>query len=66
MHAPRDFPPGADPVAVVLREPPVPVRDRRPTLAPRLAELIDATLVDQPGITPTTADDLASALLEAR
>jgi serine/threonine protein kinase len=64
--APRDFPPGADPVAVVLREPPVPVRGRRPTLPRRLAELIDATLVDQPGITPTTAEDLASALLQTR
>jgi hypothetical protein len=53
-------------VAVVLREPPVPVRGRRPTLPRRLAELIDATLVDQPGITPTTAEDLASALLQTR
>ena len=39
--APRDFPPDADPVAVVLREPPVPVRDRVPSLPRRLAELID-------------------------
>jgi hypothetical protein len=60
--APRDFPPGADPVAVVLREPPIPIRDRRPTLPRRLAGLIDAMLVDQPGITPTTPDGLASAL----
>ncbi|MFJ1546067.1 protein kinase [Streptomyces sp. NPDC088246] len=63
--APRDFPPGADPVAVVLREPPVPVRDRLPSLPRRLAELIDAGLVDRPRITPTTACGLRSAIRRA-
>ncbi|MFF1911849.1 protein kinase [Streptomyces sp. NPDC058239] len=63
--APRDFPPGTDPVAVVLREKPVPVRDRLPSLPRRLAELIDAALVDRPRITPTTASDLRSAIREA-
>jgi serine/threonine protein kinase len=57
--APRDFPPGADPVTVVLHEPPVPVRDRLPSLPHRLAELIDATLVDRPRIASTTASDLS-------
>ncbi|MFE4328870.1 protein kinase [Streptomyces sp. NPDC056831] len=63
--APRDFPPGADPVAVVLREPPVPVRDRLPSLPRRLAELIDAGLVDRPRITPTTACGLRGAIRRA-
>ncbi|AXE82621.1 hypothetical protein C5746_06085 [Streptomyces atratus] len=63
--APRDFPPGADPVAVVLREPPVPVRDRLPSLPRRLAELIDAGLIDRPRITLTTASGLRSAIRQA-
>ncbi|MFD3621069.1 protein kinase [Streptomyces sp. NPDC058676] len=63
--APRDFPPSADPVAVVLREPPVPVRDRLPSLPRRLAELIDTCLIDRPRITLTTASDLWSAIRQA-
>ncbi|GAB2588399.1 hypothetical protein Aab01nite_43190 [Paractinoplanes abujensis] len=43
---PRDFPAGADPVAVVLREPAVPVRERLSTLPAALAEAIDAALTD--------------------
>ncbi|WP_293996238.1 FHA domain-containing serine/threonine-protein kinase [Streptomyces sp.] len=62
---PRDFPAGVDPVAVVLREPPVAVRDRLATLPPRLADLIDNTLVDTPRLTVTTAADLAHALRRA-
>ncbi|MBG7697881.1 protein kinase [Streptomyces sp. MC1] len=62
---PRDFPAGADPVAVVLREPVVPIRDRLPTLPRRLAALVDTALVDSPRIALTTAADLASALRQA-
>jgi hypothetical protein len=62
---PRDFPAGAAPVTVVLREPPVPVRDRVPSLPRALAELIDATLVDRPDVTLTTAADLSRALRRA-
>ncbi|MBU2665991.1 FHA domain-containing protein [Actinoplanes bogorensis] len=43
---PRDFPAGADPVAVVLREPPVPVRERMSALPAALADAIDAALID--------------------
>ncbi|MBL7255347.1 protein kinase domain-containing protein [Paractinoplanes lichenicola] len=43
---PRDFPAGADPVAVVLREPPVPVRERLPALPAALAAEIDAALTE--------------------
>lgn len=62
---PRDFPAGAAPVTVVLREPPVPVRDRAPSLPRALAELIDAALVDRPDVTLTTAADLSHALRRA-
>ncbi|EWM18457.1 non-specific serine/threonine protein kinase [Kutzneria sp. 744] len=63
-HAPRDFPPGADPVAVVLREPPVPLRDR--TAAPAgLAELIDSMLDETVDAGPATAAELAAALSRA-
>ncbi|MEV5146208.1 protein kinase [Streptomyces sp. NPDC052727] len=62
---PRDFPPGADPVAVVLREPAVPVRDRLPTLPRRLAAVIDTALVDEPRIALTSAADLAHAIRQA-
>lgn len=62
---PRTFPADADPVAVVLREPVVPVRDRLPTLPRRLAAVIDAALVDEPRIALTTAADLARAIRQA-
>ncbi|MFD7508166.1 protein kinase [Streptomyces sp. NPDC059853] len=44
---PRDFPPGTDPVAVVLREPAAPIRERASGLPPRLAKLIDTVLADE-------------------
>ncbi|MEV4845129.1 FHA domain-containing serine/threonine-protein kinase [Micromonospora matsumotoense] len=63
---PRDFPVGADPVAVVLRTRPVPVRQRLGTVPPRLAGVIDEMLVDQPRVTATTATELADTLRQAR
>ncbi|MET8826976.1 FHA domain-containing serine/threonine-protein kinase [Streptomyces sp. NPDC004610] len=63
--APRDFPPGADPVDIVLRRPPVPVRERLPSLPRRLADVIDTALVDRPRITLTTATDLGEAIRRA-
>ncbi|SHM24002.1 protein kinase domain-containing protein [Actinacidiphila paucisporea] len=62
---PRDFPAGADAVDVVLHEPPVPVRDRLPTLPRRLAAVIDTALIDKPRVAPTTAADLAHAIRQA-
>jgi serine/threonine protein kinase len=62
---PRDFPPAADPVAVVLREPPIPIRDRVPTIPRGLANVVDAALVDNPTMEITTAAELAGALMEA-
>ncbi|MFD7087698.1 protein kinase [Streptomyces sp. NPDC059896] len=62
---PRDFPPGVDPLAVLLREPAVPVRDRGPSVPRRLARVIDEALIDSPRIVTTTADAFREALEEA-
>ena len=43
---PRDFPAGADPVAVVLREPAVPIGRRDPTVPSGLAAVIDDVLAE--------------------
>ncbi|HEX8867389.1 MAG TPA: FHA domain-containing serine/threonine-protein kinase [Lentzea sp.] len=59
---PRDFPPGDDPIAVALRTPVVPVRERLPSLPARLASVIDEALVDSPAHTITSAHELAAAL----
>jgi serine/threonine protein kinase len=58
-RAPRDFPPGADPVAVVLREDPVPIRVREPAVPGPLAEVIDEILADE---TPVSAGEFAATL----
>jgi eukaryotic-like serine/threonine-protein kinase len=63
-HPPRDFPPGVNPVAVVLRQPPIPVRQRLSTVPPALAELID-TVLDETVATALTAAELAAALTAA-
>ncbi|MEU1299954.1 FHA domain-containing serine/threonine-protein kinase [Streptomyces shenzhenensis] len=62
---PRDFPPGRDPVAVALREPVVPIRERVGSVPPRLAHVIDETLTDTPRITVRTAPELARLLKDA-
>lgn len=60
---PRDFPPGADPVAVVLRENPVPIRAREPSVPPPLAEVVDRILAEE---SPASADEFAKALSEVQ
>ncbi len=62
---PRDFPPAADPLAVLLKEPAVPVRKRHAVVPRRLAQVIDAALIDSPRIVTTRADEFKTALLEA-
>jgi eukaryotic-like serine/threonine-protein kinase len=64
-EAPRDFPPGADPVAVVLREPPVPVRERLRFIPHRLAAAIDETLNETTDAGPASASELSRTLREA-
>ncbi|MER5702846.1 FHA domain-containing serine/threonine-protein kinase [Micromonospora sp. NPDC002296] len=62
---PRDFPPATDPIAVVLRTRPVPVRQRLASVPPRLARVIDEMLVDHPRVAAATAGDLADAFRQA-
>jgi serine/threonine protein kinase len=59
---PRDFPPDTDPVAVVLRQPPIPIRDRLATVPAALAEVIDAVLDETVQTGPKSAAELAAAL----
>jgi serine/threonine-protein kinase len=59
---PRDFPPGEDPVQVVLRTSRQPIRQRNASIPPRLAEVIDEALVDEPRIPFRTAAELRQAL----
>ncbi|MER7228792.1 protein kinase domain-containing protein [Streptomyces rubradiris] len=63
---PRDFPDGADPVGVVLREPVVPVLRRTSAVPRRLATLLDGVLADEdPGSrTMPSARELGQALRE--
>ncbi|WP_217510231.1 protein kinase domain-containing protein [Streptomyces vilmorinianum] len=62
---PRDFPAHKDPVAIALREPVVRIGDRGASIPPRLADVVDAALVDTPRIQVRTAAELARALRES-
>jgi serine/threonine protein kinase len=61
---PRDFTPGRDPWVTAYRTRPVPVRERGVPLPDRLADLLDAALVDDPEPAFTNAGELAGALRE--
>jgi len=63
--APRNLPTGSDPIAVVLSEPAVPIRERVPAIPRRLAKVIDEALIDDPHIKLCTADNLRRALQNA-
>ncbi|MCO1574659.1 protein kinase [Crossiella sp. SN42] len=63
-ETPRTFPRGEDPVTVVLTDPVVPIRERDPAIPARLAEVLDAALLDPPPI--RTAAELAGALRAAQ
>lgn len=64
-ETPRDLPPDADPVAIVLREPPIPVRERLRSIPRRLAEAIDETLDETANATPASASALSRTLRQA-
>jgi len=59
---PRDFPRGKDPWCIVLERHPVPIRNRSSSVPKRIAEVIDAALVDQPGISFQSAAEFKRAL----
>lgn len=62
---PRDFTPGRDPWRTVLETRPVPLLVRDPRLPRRLAEAVDAALVDEPAIAVTSARELRRSLESA-
>ena len=59
---PRNFPPGSDPWRGVLTSNAVPIRKRNPLIPKKLADLIDAALVDQPAIRFKTAAEFKKLL----
>jgi hypothetical protein len=61
----RDFSRGNGWMEVILESPAMPIRCRLPSLPGRLAELLDAALVDRPEIPFKTAADFKRALLAA-
>lgn len=63
--SPRPVPAGADPILAVLNEPAVPIRERSPEIPARLAEVIDATLVEKPASRINTAPRFSEALRSA-
>jgi len=64
-HYPRDFPPGRDPMEVVLNDEPVPIRHRDPEMPAAVAAVIDGALTSDPGKRCQTAGDLKAAFQQA-
>jgi eukaryotic-like serine/threonine-protein kinase len=62
---PRQVTAGADPILAVLNESAVPIRVRNPEIPTRLAEVIDATLVEKPASRINTASAFSEALRSA-
>jgi serine/threonine-protein kinase len=62
---PRDFPTDRDPWLVVLESDPVKIRDRNRGIPPRLAEVIDHALTEEPEIPFKTAAEFRQALEKA-
>jgi eukaryotic-like serine/threonine-protein kinase len=59
---PRQFDKRTDPYDTILYSDPVPIRQRRPEIPAKLAEVIDAALIDKPEIRTRSADELKRAL----
>jgi hypothetical protein len=64
-QVPRAFPTGRDPWLVVLEDAPVPILKRNPRLPPRLAEVVDRALLEEPCSTFQSAAEFKEALEEA-
>lgn len=59
---PRDFPRGKDPWVILLKERPVPIRNRDASIPKKLANVIDEALIDNPSITFKIAAEFKRAL----
>jgi serine/threonine protein kinase len=64
-RGPRNFHDGVDPLAVVLEQPVVPVRDRDPTLPRMLAAVLDRALATDPAHRYADAAEFRAALQSA-
>ena len=64
QHFPRHFPKGCDPWPTILETSAVPIRQRNPAIPPRLAEVIDHALVDDPEIGFKSAAEFKQALVQ--
>ena len=62
---PRDFPRGRDPIEIILRDPVIPVRKRRPELSASLAEVIDRAVADAAVDRFQSASDFKAALAKS-
>ncbi|MCI0606560.1 hypothetical protein L0156_26550 [bacterium] len=62
---PRDFPPGRDPIEVILRGGIVPIRKRDPGIPKKLAEVIDSALQERLNDRYQTADEFLRELTTA-
>jgi serine/threonine-protein kinase len=62
---PRDFSEKMDPWLIVLEREPVPILQRNPSVPPRLAEVIDRALVEEPDFTFRSAAEFQQALENA-
>jgi serine/threonine protein kinase len=62
---PRDFPTWQDPWQVVLQSDLVPIRQRLPDAPPRLADLLDAALMDRDGLCFKSAREFKGQLEQA-
>jgi eukaryotic-like serine/threonine-protein kinase len=63
-HVPRDFRCGLDGWRVVLETKPIPILRRNPAIPPRLAEVLDHALLDDPVIGFQTAAEFEYALIQ--
>jgi serine/threonine-protein kinase len=59
---PRDFPKGKDPWQVMLESQAIPIRQRDPSIPPKLAAVIDEALIDNPSIPFKSATELREKL----
>jgi hypothetical protein len=65
LRYPRDFPPGKDPLQVILAGGVVPVRERDPALPPALAAVVDRAVEDDLSRRYATAGEFRDALKSA-
>lgn len=64
-QVPKNFPPGKNPIQVIITESAVPIRQRNSGIPERLAKVIDKALADKPEIGIPTAADFRREIVAA-